>query len=161
MKIISLEEMGKAAHVLLSCVEEARETENGALILLLSGELGSGKTTFVQALAQELGVEERLTSPTFVIQKEYAVPKSSELHESASLGFERLIHIDAYRLKSFSELEMLGWSTFIQDPRTIIALEWPEQVGITPAPPRTISLTFSHVEESVRNLLFNGKETMC
>ena len=161
MKITSLEEMEKAAQTFLYCRREIVGSEGGALVLLLSGELGSGKTTFVQALARALGIQERITSPTFVIQKEYAVKKSDKLSESVVLNFERLIHIDAYRLKAFSELEMLGWGEYTQDPRAIVAIEWPEQVGIPAVAGQTFSLTFSHLEENARNLLFNGKETMC
>jgi len=161
MKITSLEEMEKAAQALLQYEGRAAASDKGALVLLLSGELGSGKTTFVQALARELGIQERITSPTFVIQKEYATKKSNKLDRPTSLKFERLVHIDAYRLKEFSELKMLGWDEYIKDSRAVVAIEWPELVGITTAHERVLSLTFSHVTEGVRSLLFNGKEMMC
>lgn len=161
MKITSLEEMEKAARELLFCVNKTANSSGGAVVLLLSGELGSGKTTFVQALARELAIAERVTSPTFVIQKDYTVKKGDMIPAETSLGFKRLIHIDAYRLTTFSELEMLGWGEFIHDPETVVAVEWPEQVGLTASGGRTFSLAFSHVTENVRRLLFNGKETIC
>lgn len=161
MKITSLEEMKSAAVSLLSCASKTAGPGKGALVLLLSGELGSGKTAFVQALARELGIRERITSPTFVIQKEYEIQEEEGARFQKPLKFKRLIHIDAYRLKTFSELEMLGWNEFIQSTETIIAIEWPEQVGLSAWHENAISLSFSHVSENVRSLLFNGKETMC
>lgn len=161
MKITSPKEMEKAAEALLRCVEEGSTRGGGALVLLLSGELGSGKTTFVQALARSLGIDERVTSPTFVIQKEYVTGEKGEQNQSASSLFKRLVHIDAYRLNNFAELEALSWGEYIQDSRTIVAVEWPEQVGVTAVLERAVSLNFSHVSENVRDLLFNGKETMC
>src|SRR3989338_11057767 len=64
--------------------------EEGATLVTLAGELGAGKTAFTQAVAKALGVEESVTSPTFVLEKIYGLTKSV---------FERLIHIDAYRLQ--------------------------------------------------------------
>jgi tRNA threonylcarbamoyladenosine biosynthesis protein TsaE len=92
----------------------------GSTILALSGELGAGKTTFVQAIAKALGVEETVTSPTFVIEKIYQLEDQK---------WRRLIHIDAYRLKSAHELEMLGWKELLADSGNLIIIEWPEKVS--------------------------------
>ena len=90
-----------------------------AIVLGLSGELGAGKTTFAQAVAKALGVEETVNSPTFVIEKIYQVRGQS---------WERLVHVDAYRLKGAAELYALGWDELIADPRNLIVIEWPENV---------------------------------
>jgi tRNA threonylcarbamoyladenosine biosynthesis protein TsaE len=90
-----------------------------ARIVALSGELGAGKTSFSQAVAAALGVVETVTSPTFVIQKSY---------ELSGEKWERLIHIDAYRLKGAEELEKLGWDEIATNPENLILLEWPERV---------------------------------
>ena len=90
-----------------------------AIVLGLSGELGAGKTTFAQAVAKALGVEETVNSPTFVIEKIYQLRGQS---------WERLVHIDAYRLKGAAELYALGWDELIADPRNLIVIEWPENV---------------------------------
>jgi len=95
-------------------------TEAHATIVRLSGELGAGKTTFTQAAAKALGVEETVNSPTFVIEKIYALQNQK---------WQRLVHIDAYRLKSAHELRALGWDEIIADPTTLIIIEWPEHVG--------------------------------
>lgn len=93
----------------------------GGDILALSGELGSGKTAFVKALAKALGIKKTVTSPTFVVMNVYGLPKKYH-------GAIQLCHVDAYRLKSAKELETLGAQEYIGDTTTITAIEWPEQV---------------------------------
>src|SRR4051812_40158014 len=94
-----------------------------ATVIGLSGDLGSGKTTFTQSIAKALGVTENVTSPTFVIEKIYSLKNPSTLTE---LNFEHLIHIDAYRLESSRELLNLGWHDIVLDPKNLILIEWPE-----------------------------------
>ena len=79
-------------------------------VFTLTGALGAGKTTLTQAIARELGITERLVSPTFVIMKLYQIKDSR---------FKHLIHIDAYRLNSCDELLKLGWNDIIADPDPI------------------------------------------
>ncbi len=90
-----------------------------AVILGLYGNLGSGKTTFTQCLGKELGVEETMTSPTFVIQK---------IYETKHNHFKRLIHIDAYRLNSAKELQVLNFEELVDNKNNLIVIEWPENV---------------------------------
>ena len=92
-----------------------------ATIITLSGDLGDSKTALVQELAKQLGIIEPITSPTFVIQKEYTV--------SSHAWVRRLVHIDAYRLENKTDLEHLGWNVIIDDPETLICFEWPEKVS--------------------------------
>jgi len=92
---------------------------SAATLVALSGELGAGKTTFAQAAAKSLGVEETVNSPTFVIEKIYAL---------SDQRWGRLIHIDAYRLKGADELRALGWDEIVADPANLILIEWPEHV---------------------------------
>ena len=106
-----------AGDTLDSLLKEKKET--AATVLGLSGELGSGKTTFVQALARTLGIAEHVTSPTFVIEKAY------DLHDQA---FGRLIHIDAYRLEGAHELRSLGFEDMLSDSANLVVIEWPERV---------------------------------
>ncbi len=122
----------------------ARET---ATVIALSGELGAGKTTLTQALARELGIRENVISPTFVIMKSYA------LTEAEGHGFSRLIHIDAYRLDSASELEKLGWAELLGNPRNLILIEWPEKVPEA-IPEHTRRITLWHKNEEEREIEF-------
>lgn len=104
-----------------------------ATLITLSGELGAGKTTFTQALARSLGVTEPVTSPTFVLEKVYELPESA--------AFSTLVHIDAYRLEGDRSLEPLDFTTLMQDPGTLILLEWPEMVATQlPAPAARLRL---------------------
>ncbi|MDZ7726525.1 MAG: tRNA (adenosine(37)-N6)-threonylcarbamoyltransferase complex ATPase subunit type 1 TsaE [Candidatus Campbellbacteria bacterium] len=151
MIIRSTEEMGKAAKHVLDCLSYERPKEE-ATILLLSGGLGAGKTTFAQALARTLGVKDRVVSPTFVIQKEYSTE-----HEY----FHNLVHIDAYRLGSLSDLELLGWHEILKNPNTIVVLEWPERVAPIVAK-ESIFLQFLQIGgENEREILFEHKEKLC
>lgn len=93
--------------------------QDRATLVTLSGELGAGKTTFTQAIAQELGIETTVSSPTFVIEKVYQL---------AGQRWQRLVHIDAYRLRFAKELAVLGWEQLLADPSDLIILEWPEKV---------------------------------
>lgn len=116
----------------------------GARIIALSGDLGAGKTTFVQAAARELGVEEQVSSPTFVIEKIY------RLDNPSAGGFERLIHIDAYRLTGAHELEVLGWHEISVDPANLIYIEWPENAaGVLPVDTEHIKLEGSGDERTI------------
>lgn len=102
-------------------LEKLQPSDTHATIVTLRGDLGAGKTAFVKACAQHLGIREEITSPTFVIQKEYSI--------STHPIFTTLIHIDAYRLKGKEELQYLKWNEIISKPQTIIFLEWPECVA--------------------------------
>lgn len=122
MELADTDEMKKyAAQFALQIVPHRA----AATVLTLSGDLGAGKTTFAQAFAKALGVEEDVTSPTFVIEKIYLLKGQK---------FSRLIHIDAYRLENPQELEGLGFAELLRDPANVVLIEWPEKVaGLIPA----------------------------
>jgi tRNA threonylcarbamoyladenosine biosynthesis protein TsaE len=84
-------------------------------VISLSGDLGAGKTVFVQGLGAALGVTARVTSPTFTIVHEY-------------WGRYPIIHIDVYRLDSFQEVLDLGFDELL-DPEAIMIVEWGEAVA--------------------------------
>lgn len=119
----------------------------GAAVLGLTGDLGSGKTAFTQALAGLLGVKEPVTSPTFVIEKIYDLP-APYLH-----NFNKLIHIDAYRLERDSELGQLGFKELLNNLGNLIVIEWPERVaGILP--PTTQILQFKFINDTTREVRY-------
>ncbi len=84
--------------------------------LALHGDMGVGKTTFVQGLAQGLGVREQVTSPTFAIYS---------IYQGAG---RKLVHLDAYRLEKESQLDALLLEEFLTSP-WCLAIEWPEKTG--------------------------------
>ena len=113
-----------------------------ACIVGLSGDLGSGKTTFVQLIAKNLGVMESVTSPTFVIQKTYQIKHPF---------FKKLVHIDAYRLESTEELIKLNFNETSSDSRNLIFIEWPENViGIISTNSKIIK--FSVIDDERRSI---------
>lgn len=121
-------------------------SKESATVVGLCGELGAGKTTFVQAAAHALGIRVPITSPTFLIWKRYALRDSR---------FGNLIHADAYRLKSGGELKKLGFAELLADPANLIFVEWAEQVAeILPENRHTILFTVAGREERV--LSFSG-----
>lgn len=113
------------------------EPKESATVVALRGELGAGKTTFTQTLARELGVVEPVQSPTYVLMKSYPLN-----HVGANTKFNKLVHIDAYRLEKPEEFDALEPQEFLKDPHTLVLIEWPERVGERlPAPDLTLTLT--------------------
>lgn len=88
------------------------ELVEGALVIGLEGELGSGKTTFVKAFAKGLGIKNKITSPTFVLMKKY----------------KNLYHIDCYRIKNYKDILALDFQEIVSDSKNIIVIEWAERV---------------------------------
>ncbi|MDO8461859.1 MAG: tRNA (adenosine(37)-N6)-threonylcarbamoyltransferase complex ATPase subunit type 1 TsaE [Deltaproteobacteria bacterium] len=108
-------------------------------ILGLKGDLGSGKTTFVQGLAEGLGISKKyyVNSPTFTLLNEYE-------------GEVPLYHFDLYRLESPNELKNLGWEEYWEG-KGISVIEWPERLPAEEQ--KRISLiTFTTVSETTRSL---------
>ena len=102
-------------------------------VWLLSGELGAGKTTLVQALGTLLGVTSDITSPTFSLQK---------IHPLRGQHWDRLVHLDAYRLKSLSEIAALELPEYIADPSSLVVVEWPERLsGVSWGPHLRLRIT--------------------
>jgi len=124
-------------------LQKLKSKQNLATVLALSGDLGSGKTTFTQFLAQNLRVKDQITSPTFVIEKKYKC--------SADQEFKNLIHLDCYRLNDSSELLRLDWLEIVGKPENLIVIEWPERV-VDLLPPDTLKLSFHFVDENERRI---------
>src|SRR3989338_10750586 len=120
-----------------------RGHEKSATVLALIGDLGSGKTTFLQGFAKGLGIEEVVNSPTFIIMKKFKI---------YDLRFKNFYHIDCYRLDNEKDVEFLHFQEIISNPKNIVAIEWPEKIaGILPQ--NSISITFKHLEENKREIV--------
>ncbi len=142
MKFIS-ENLGETVEVARTFVSELKPGD-GATVVALEGDLGSGKTTFTQEVGKLFGVVDNMHSPTFVIMKIYQINWR---------GFRNLIHIDAYRLEKEEELLHLGWEEIINEPENIVFIEWPERVlGIIPSEAHRISFKF--VDENTREISY-------
>lgn len=98
-------------------------------VLALSGDLGAGKTTFVQGIARGLGISDPIQSPTYVYCNEYQ-------------GVVALAHFDLYRLKGVNDFINLGFEEYL-DPVGISAIEWPERI-LSLLPNSAIRINFSY-----------------
>ena len=93
-----------------------------AIVIALKGELGSGKTTFLQGFAKGLRIKDKILSPTFVLMKKFLIPNSRFL-------IQWFYHIDCYRIKKPEEILFLGFEEIISNPKNIVAIEWAEKVA--------------------------------
>ncbi|MDD3028966.1 MAG: tRNA (adenosine(37)-N6)-threonylcarbamoyltransferase complex ATPase subunit type 1 TsaE [Alphaproteobacteria bacterium] len=111
--------------------------------IALSGDLGTGKTTFARALLRTLGVKDDIPSPTFTLVQTYDIGKLS------------VSHFDLYRLKSSSELDELG----LDDARAdgIVLVEWPERAEGN-LPKNRLTLNFSIANDGSRSCLLEGED---
>lgn len=100
--------------------EILRRSSHRATVIALEGNLGSGKTTFVQGFAQALGVCEKVASPTFVLMKIYPLKNRG--------WFKHFIHLDCYRVRNPKELIHLGFQKFLHDRDAILLIEWADRV---------------------------------
>lgn len=106
----------------------------GGQIIALSGQMGSGKTTFTQAIGRCLNVQEIITSPTFTVLRQYNCHHSS---------IKQLVHIDAYRLSSGADLINLGINDWLNCQDCLIIIEWPEKI-LDWLPTNAWTITFEH-----------------
>ena len=112
-------------------------------VVCLEGDLGAGKTTFVQGLAAALGVKGRVTSPTFCIVQE---------HRGADCF---LVHMDLYRLTGEDDVLAIGWEDYLAEG-AILAVEWPERAGsLIPAAARHIR--FLQAGENCRKIAIDAE----
>lgn len=116
----------------------ARKLKGGE-VLALYGELGAGKTTFVQALGKALGVGNRMISPTFVIMRNYDAYKF------------KFHHIDLYRLNSEKEIKDLGVIDLFGDDRNVVAIEWAEKMENL-LPKNTVRIYLKYLGDEEREI---------
>jgi tRNA threonylcarbamoyladenosine biosynthesis protein TsaE len=91
----------------------------GGEVIALHGDLGSGKTTFVQGLAEGLGIKKRIISPTFIIMRSYDLEGKT---------IKNFYHVDLYRIESEKDIEGLGLLELMNDSENIVVIEWPEKI---------------------------------
>ena len=138
---VPLTELPSLVEGVLQSLDSARDKSH-AVLIALRGDLGAGKTTFVQRLAQELGITETVASPTYVLMKKY---------KTTNPKFQTLVHIDAYRLEDPKEFAALRPEGFLGDPGCVVVVEWPEKLGRTlPAPDLTLNFSSQDAGEGER-----------
>ena len=125
--------------------EEIGSSLKGGEVFALSGDLGAGKTTFIQGVAKGLGIESRIVSPTFILMRKY----------SGRLNF---YHLDVYRLeeKINEQVRDLGITDIWEEKDNVVAIEWAEKIkGILPE--KTRFVTFENIDEDKRRIIIDEK----
>ena len=133
---------------LQSFAREIASGLQGGEVLGLIGDLGAGKTTFTQMLAQELGVHSGVKSPTFVLMQVYETGPIAAIR-----GIRQMCHVDAYRLKDMHELETIGFADYKAKKDTVTVVEWADRVPELHEENGYIELTFTFGEGDERMLV--------
>jgi len=116
-------------------------------VLCLFGDLGGGKTTFIQGLAKGLGIKKRVTSPSFVLMRKYPVK---------DYLLTNLYHIDCYRIKSAKEILDIGFNEILEDKNAVIAIEWADKIKKI-LPDKRVDIKFEFIDEVTRKIDFRKR----
>ena len=138
IKIQSLESIHEAAREFIAAMGDNT-------VFALYGKMGAGKTTFVKALCQELGVEDVVTSPTFAVINEYRSDIAGEL----------IYHFDFYRIKKLEEVYDMGYEDYFYSG-ALCFIEWPELVKEL-LPGNTVKVTIEELEDGSRKLTMENQ----
>jgi tRNA threonylcarbamoyladenosine biosynthesis protein TsaE len=111
-----------------------------ATIVGLRGELGGGKTTFIQGFISALGVKEKILSPTFVIMKNF---------ELKNKCFRKVYHFDVYRINNEKEMDSLGFKDIVKDRFNLVLIEWSNLIEKI-MPKDSILINFEFGDENTR-----------
>ena len=113
-----------------------------AIILALQGNLGGGKTTFLQGFAKGLKIKNKILSPTFVIMKKFKIKNNSNFY-----------HFDCYRFSKPEDILELGFKEIVSNPNNIVAIEWSEKVKNV-LPKKVIKINFKFIDKNKREITF-------
>lgn len=138
IKIQSLDHIHEAAREFIAAMGDNT-------VFALYGKMGAGKTTFVKALCQELGVEDVVTSPTFAVINEYRSDIAGEL----------IYHFDFYRIKKLEEVYDMGYEDYFYSG-ALCFIEWPELVEEL-LPGNTVKVTIEEQEDGSRKLTMENQ----
>ncbi|OGY57505.1 MAG: tRNA (adenosine(37)-N6)-threonylcarbamoyltransferase complex ATPase subunit type 1 TsaE [Candidatus Colwellbacteria bacterium RIFCSPHIGHO2_02_FULL_45_17] len=109
----------------------------GATVLGLIGDLGAGKTTFIKSFIRSMGVKKRITSPTFLILRRFAINNKI---------FKNIFHVDAYRIKDEKDLRGINIRDVLKEPSNIVLVEWADRIKKV-LPKETIWVKFKYGKE--------------
>ncbi len=119
-------------------------------VICLYGDLGYGKTTFVQGFARGLGIKKKILSPTFIIVRTYEIKNKKENRKMIN-NIKNFYHVDLYRITDEREISDLGLVDMMDNPENIVLIEWPEKLGKF-LPKRRIDVRFEYIDENKRKL---------
>ena len=104
--------------------------------------LGAGKTTLVQGMAAALGIQKQVISPTFILIREYEL-----VHQP----WQRLYHVDLYRLEEAGEMKSMELEELWDDPKNLVVIEWAEKAGMALPEPR-LEVRMKYQDEHTREV---------
>jgi tRNA threonylcarbamoyladenosine biosynthesis protein TsaE len=122
------------------------KTLKGGEVLALYGNLGAGKTTFMQGLAKGLGIKKNIISPTFIIMRTY----QTDINDK-KLEIRNLYHVDLYRIEGEDDVKGLGLLELMNQPENIVALEWPDKIENV-LPEKRINIYFEYIRDDTREI---------
>ena len=137
IKIESLEQIHEVARQFIAEIGERS-------VFALYGKMGVGKTTFIKAVCEELGVTDVINSPTFAIVNEYRSDKTDEL----------IYHFDFYRIKKLEEVYDMGYEDYFYSG-ALCFIEWPELIEEL-LPGDAVKVTIEELEDGTRELRINN-----
>ena len=122
------------------------EGKRNAFTVGLIGELGAGKTTFIQGFAEGLGIKQRIISPTFILLRKYDIPNDTS-------RFKSLYHVDLYRIEDNidSEARNLGLTSIWEKGGNVALIEWAEKIGNI-MPKTSYAVKFEILDNSTRKI---------
>ena len=118
IRIENLDNIRAAAREFIQHMGETR-------VFAFYGKMGAGKTTFVKAICEELGVEDVITSPTFAIINEYSIDNHDV--QRSTFNVQRIYHFDFYRIKKLEEVYDMGYEDYFYSG-ALCFIEWPELI---------------------------------
>lgn len=133
IKIQSLDQIHEAARQFVAAMGDNT-------VFAFYGKMGAGKTTFIKAVCEELGVSDVITSPTFAIVNEYRSDDAGEL----------IYHFDFYRIKKLEEVYDMGYEDYFYSG-AVCFIEWPELIEDL-LPGNAVKVTIEEVENGTRKL---------
>lgn len=139
IEIKSTEQLADAARTFISNIGERR-------IFAFYGKMGAGKTTFIKAVCEELGVEDVITSPTFAIINEYTT------HSSLPTPHSTIYHFDFYRIKKLEEVYDMGYEDYFYSG-ALCFIEWPELIEEV-LPEDAVKVTITEQADGSRTISF-------
>ena len=142
IKIQNIETIRESAREFIQNIGEQK-------VFAFYGKMGAGKTTFVKAICEELGVQDVITSPTFAIVNEYEVNLNSQ---TSNLNVQSIFHFDFYRIKRLEEVYDMGYEDYFYSG-ALCFIEWPELIEDL-LPEDAVKVTITENADGTRTVTF-------